>query len=1322
MARGEGFITVTTVGSLLPRDFLARLQVEQKGIEGISTQSYGLYRGEAFTEAVSRSWSRLRVAWDRFTKQVAENPGEPATRVTRERWLQPLFQELGYHDMEVARGVTIGDKHFPISHIHGHTPIHLLGYDIDLGIRTKGRTGAATQSPHSLVQEFLNRSDKHLWGLLSNGYCLRLLRDNISLTRQAYVEFDLKSMMEGEIYHDFFLLWLLCHASRTEGERPEQCWLEKWTRAVEKDGTRALEHLRIGVENAIRHLGQGFLRANNPELISKLRDDMRPDHLTTMDFYRQLLRTVYRLIFLFAAEDRNLLHAPGALEESRKTYRDYYSTGRIRELARMKRGSPHPDIWRQLNIVFQALGQPSGCDELGLPALGGFLWSSGSIPDLENSDIQNIDLLEAVRDLSQTRHDGILRKIDYLNMDSEELGSIYESLLELQPTINTHTAHFDLTVVPGHERKKTGSYYTPTCLITQLLDTALEPVISRTIKEAKNRSTYQEDGEPPEAKALLKLKICDPASGSGHFLVAAARRVAKHLAAQRTGEEEPAPEQQRTALRDVIAKCIYGVDINPMAVELCKISLWMEALEPGKPLSFLDHHIKQGNSLIGATPKLIEDGIPDEAFNPITGDDSKTASSLKKQNKSEKQGQLSLDFGTPRRLQEDYTTLTRAIAEVEAATSDSIQQVTEQARKYETVTGSDQYKHAKLTADAWCAAFASRKNRTTETPITQATLEKIMQGQEISRDTRREIQELSSHYCFFHWHVEFPEVFLNTKDPGFDVVLGNPPWERVKLQEKEFFAAKNREIAEASNKAQRQKLIDKLMETPEGRSLQSLFDKEKRRSEAQSAFLRASGRFPLCGRGDINTYTVFAELKRSLINGKGRVGCIVPSGIATDDTTKFFFQDIVEKKALVSLYDFENREPIFEGVHRSYKFCLLTLTGQKAPREQAEFVFFALGMEDLEVEDKRFTLSKEDIELLNPNTKTCPIFRTKRDAEITKGIYRRVPVLINENDPENGNPWGIKFMAMFHMANDSHQFRTKKTLESDGGTLEGNVFIKGNDTFLPLYEAKMIHHYNHRFGDYADQPEDSSSTQLPDVPIERLMDSSYEPLPRYWVPEEEVEDRLRKAGWKHKWILGWRDITNVTNERTAIASICPRCGAGDTFLQMFPDVTGKQSLCLLANVCSFAYDYCVRQKMGGTHLKYHYFKQMPVITPTILEQSLPWEKRLSAVDWIAERALELVYTTSYLAPLAIECGHSGLPFKWDKKRRFQLRCELDAAFFYLYGIDREDIPHILESFPIVKQKDEKRWGKYTTLNSMLQAMDTFLSRGGNSTDKVSEEL
>lgn len=1301
--RSEGFTTVTTVGSLLTRDFLSKLQVEQKSIEGLTAQSYGLYKGEVFSEAVSRSWLRLKIAWDRFTRQIAESPGEPATRVTRERWLQPLFQELGYHDMEVARGLALGEKSYPISHMYGQTPIHLLGYDIDLGTRTKGRTGAATQSPHSLVQEFLNRSENHLWGILSNGYSLRLLRDNISLTRQAYVEFDLKSMMEGDIYHDFFLLWLLCHASRTEGERPEHSWLEKWTRAIEKDGTRALDHLRTGVENAIRHLGQGFLRTNNTELISKLRDDTRPDHLTTMGYYRELLRVVYRMIFLFAAEDRNLLHPPDATDEAKKTYKDHYSTGRIREIARNKRGTPHPDIWRQLGITFRALGHQEGCPELGLPALGGFLWSKEAIPDFENCDIQNIDLLEAVRDLSQTKQDGIPRRIDYLNLDSEELGSIYESLLELQPTVNTHTAHFDLEVIPGHERKKTGSYYTPTCLITQLLDTALEPVISRTIREAQKQNKTTQDEEPPEAKALLKLKVCDPASGSGHFLVAAARRIAKHLAARRTGEEEPAPEHQRKALRDVISKCIYGVDINPMAVELCKISLWMEALEPGRPLSFLDHHIKQGNSLMGATPKLIEDGIPDEAFDPITGDDSKTASALKKQNKSEKQGQLTLDFGTPQRLNEDYTSLTRAIAEVEEATGDSIHQVAEQARKYETVTGSDQYIHAKLTADAWCAAFASEKNRTTETPITQATLDKLMQGIEIQKNTRREIEELGNHYSFFHWHVEFPEVFLNTKDPGFDVVLGNPPWEHTELKEQEYFAATRPDIAHAPG-SKRKNLIDKLQS--EDPRLYRNFVRDKRGHNLSSHFARNSGLFPLCGRGRINTYALFAELLRGLVNSSGRLGCIVPSGIATDDTTKLFFQDIVGKRILVSLYEFEN-EGFFEaaGAGHMVRFVLMTLSGKEEKASEASYMFQGKDIDELTDSDRIFTLTKEDIDLLNPNTKTSPIFRTKRDAEITKSIYRRVPVLINENDPENGNPWGITFkQGLFNMTSDSHLFRTRLELESDGWHLEGNIFFRDNEKYLPLYEGKMIHQFNHRHGSFEHAPSGKRLHRLPSITERALQDTHYTIYPFYWVQENEVRSQL--GDWQHSWLIGWRDVADArASKRTLIATIIPLYAVCDKMLLLFTSVDPKTSACLIGCLSSFACDYVVRQKIGGNTLKYFTMRQIAVIALDCYMRYIGFKKETQFLEWISSRVVQLVYTSEEMRPFAEECGFCGPPFIWDDQRRFQLRCELDAAYFYLYGIARDEVAYIMDTFTGVMRNEDKSFGEYRTKKRILSIYD-----------------
>jgi hypothetical protein len=353
--------------------------------------------------------------------------------------------------------------------------MHLVSYRLDLDRRAAGVAGAARTSPHSLVQEFLNRSDDYLWGFVSNGLRLRILHDNISLTRQAFVEFDLEGMMDGEVYADFVLLWLLCHQSRVEAEKSEACWLEQWARAAQEQGTRALDRLRDGVEQAIKALGRGFL-AHPANAI--LRDNLRAGDLDKQDYYRQLLRLVYRLLFLFVAEDRDLLNDPTASPEARERFTHYYATVRLRHLAERHRGTKHINLYRGLRIVMEKLGSDDGCPPLALPALGGFLWSESAIRDLAQCEIINRDFLDAIRALAFTLDNKTLRAVDYKNLGSEELGSICESLLELHPDLNTDAATFDLTTAGGHERKTTGSYYTPASLIQCLLDSALDPVMS----------------------------------------------------------------------------------------------------------------------------------------------------------------------------------------------------------------------------------------------------------------------------------------------------------------------------------------------------------------------------------------------------------------------------------------------------------------------------------------------------------------------------------------------------------------------------------------------------------------------------------------------------------------------------------------------------------------------------------------------------------------------------------------------------------------------------------------------------------------------------
>lgn len=1320
----DQFVTLTSTGAILPPDLLAKVAKRNKDIPGLTLKAYKLTPGETINEAISRSWNRLTGIWQYFQEAIEEkniDPTDPATGFTRERWLHPLFQELGYGNLDVVHSLQAGEKTYPISHVYRHSPIHLLGINVDIDKRSKGVTGAATQSPHSLVQEFLNRSDDYLWGIVSNGYRIRLLRDNVTLTRQAYVEFDLKAMMESDAYADFALLWLVCHSSRIDAKQPEQCWLEKWSKLSAKEGTRALNDLRNGVINAIRNLGTGFLDyPSNTKLLNKLRDADHPNHLNTQDFYRQLLRIVYRLLFLFVAEDRELLLHPDADPDSKKLYKEYYSTRRLRELAENKRGSRHPDIWRAVQLVFNKLGEPEGCPQLGLPALGSFLWAKDAVEDLINCDISNNSFLKAIRNLCFIRQDDVTRRIDYRNLGSEELGSIYESLLELQPEINTRTAKFELNILSGNERKTTGSYYTPTSLINELLNSALEPVIDRAVKDRHNlieTTAFKDD--PPKARAILNLKICDPATGSGHFLIAAAHRMAKRVAAARTDEEEPSPESYRTALRDVIGHCIYGVDINPMAVELCKVSLWLEALEPGKPLNFLDHHIKCGNSLLGTTPELISKGIPIEAFptktNLITGDDPKVTSSLRKQNKEERKGQLSLDLFSKQDVSTSVQDIGRQIAELDSMDDSKLEAVTKKSRKYEEIAHSNSYKHQKLIADAWCSAFMWPKKESMPPPVTQGLFQKLEKNPDsVPNETIKEIKRLSKKYKFFNWHVEYPEVYTE-EEPGFDLVLGNPPWERVKLQEKEFFASRDEDIANAPNASKRKKLIRELKQT--NPSLYEAFDEEKRISEATSLFLRDSGKFPLCGVGDINTYTVFAELNRILINSKGRVGCIVPSGIATDHTTRFFFQDLVEKEALVSFYEFENIGFFDVGHGHMVRFALMTLSGE-AFEQEVKFLFKGKDIADLRDDLRVYTLTSSDIELINPNTKTCPIFRSAKDAELTKYIYKRVPVLINENNKESGNPWGIKFMRMFDMSNDSNLFKTREELEEDGWTLEGNIFTKGNKQYLPLYEGKMIHQYNHRFGDFSEFSYGKKPHRLPDVPQAKLEDPNYSVIPYNWVNELDIEEELSSTHWTHKWFLGFRDTTDSrASASTVIVSVLPFSAVGNKVPLMISNSSVHLFSSLMANLNSFVLNYIARQKIGGITLNYFYLKQFPVVPPWQYEDD---RMSISVDNWISQRVLELVYTAYDLREFAKDLDYDGEPFVWDEERRFQLRCELDALFFHLYLGSEEEwqtsgsrelldffpkpkdaIKYIMDTFPIVKKQDKKEFGEYRTVETIL---------------------
>jgi hypothetical protein len=1334
---------------------LRRVIDPKEKLDGTRPEDYGLPQNERLNEVITQSWNRLRKHWAEFRTAAANLPsGEPGTGLTNDKWSLPLLRELGFGLLPTSAGPEISGRTYAINRFFGPVPIHLVGCGLSLDRRVAGVRGAASANPHGLVQEFLNRSSGHVWGIVSNGLRLRVLRDSQALSRQSFLEFDLETMFVGEVYSDFVLLWLTTHATRfipRESDRADTCWLERWTKIANEQGTRALLELRGGVERALQILGEGF--TSHPRNTA-LRDALRTGQVSLVDFHGQLLRVVYRLIFLFVADDRTidghpLLHArdeSAAAQLARERYAAYYSTARLRTMAAQIKGSRHGDLWRQFDLIAGALsGQEqfaAARQHLALPVLGSFLWNSASTATLNDAEITNHDFLEALRDLAFTRQGKVLRPVDYKNLGAEELGGVYESLLALTPQISADGARFSFTKFAGNERKTSGSYYTPDSLVQCLLDSALDPVVDQAIKGKVGTEAEQ---------AILNLKVCDPAVGSGHFLVGAAHRMARHLArvrAQAQGDSEPSPLLYQHALRDVIGRCLYGVDINPMAAELCRVSLWLEALEPGKPLSFLDHHIRVGNSLLGATPALLAKGIPDEAFTPIEGDDKEICNRFKKVNKEEKKGYRRL-FAATTEPWERLGDLAASMAHLDVSPDDSIEAIREKERIYEAMVRSGGYLEGQFWADAWCAAFVWKKTREFNYPITEEVFRRIEHNPHtVDPWMRDEIQRLAKQYQFFHWHLAFPDVFRVPPPEqvpeneqagwsgGFDVVLGNPPWERVKLQEKEWFAERSPEIANAPNAAARKRLIEALR--ADDPYLHSQFLDDSRKAEGESHLMRDSGRYPLCGRGDINVYTIFAEGMRNLLSPMGRVGCVLPTGIATDDTTKFFFQDVAEKKSLASLYSFENEEFVFPNVHHATRFCLFTIgSGVKPIVGAAEFVFFARQVDHLRESERHFTLSVEDITLLNPNTRTCPIFRSSHDAELTKAVYRRAPVLIREaqhHRPEE-NPWGISFSTMFHMANDSPLFRTREQLEADGWHLAGNIFHKDRAEYLPLYEGKMIHHFDHRWGTYDGQTEaQANQGKLPELDDAMHANPSLLSLPRYWVEKGDFDAAMARH-WQHGWLIGFRDITGATVLRTVIASLMPRVAVGHTCPVLFPQVDPSIASLLVASLSSFALDFSARQKIGGTHLTYGYFNQLPILPPETYTENAHWADRDQTLSgWLLPRVLELTYTAWDLEPFAQDCGWSGPPFRWDEERRFLLRCELDAAFFHLYlpgeanGVwspteneTREDlarlkasfptprdaVAYIMDTFPIVKRRDEETWGEYRTKRVILEIYDAL---------------
>ena len=753
-------------GAILSPDILGRIEE----LPGQRPADFALDASTKVKDEIARAWADAKDYWRIFQGRLETvKQGSNATTETRNLWIVPLMGLLRYDIEYQPRGTELNGRIYVISHRatnRADAPVQIIGSRDPAGLDRKPANATRRMSAHALVQEFLNLHDQ-LYGLVTDGHVLRLLRDSSRLVKQSYLEFDLDRIFTDGLFADFAVLYRLLHATRLPltNDTAATSLIEQYHQDSLDSGARIRAGLSHAVERAIFDFGNGFLAHPNND---GLRTAVVNGDLSAGDYYQQLLRLIYRLLFLMVIEERDLVFPANTPRVQRDIHRKFYSVARLRRLAEQRylADPRRQDLWLALQACFRLFEANGPGAKLSIAPLAGDLFSATAIGSLADCTLGNDVLLGCLRSLGLYRHpdSGQLIRVNYAALNVEEFGSVYEGLLEYEPefTGEGHELHFGFR--QGDDRATTGSHYTPDDLVQPLIRHSLDHLIAERLQV-----------DDPEA-ALLELRVADIACGSGHILLAAARRIATELAVVRTGEEQPSPPAYRAALRDTIRRCIYGVDLNPLAVELCKVALWLEAHIPGQPLNFLDHHIKCGDAIVGfARREELGQGVPTAAFKTLPGDDKEVSAAFRRKNKGDlqHQTQASLDF-TPELLGH-----LEAILEAWQSLSALPEQTPAQIDgKKERFAAFSQGEHAGLLraiADIPVAQFYIPMVPGNEAKlVTDGKFRGYWRGQlALQGHGADAARALSEQRRFFHWFLEFPEIMDRG---GFDCILGNPPY------------------------------------------------------------------------------------------------------------------------------------------------------------------------------------------------------------------------------------------------------------------------------------------------------------------------------------------------------------------------------------------------------------------------------------------------------------------------------------------------------------------------------------------------------------------
>ena len=1282
------------------------------------------------------------------------NPNETQTE---QDLIRPLLQLLGWTD-DLPQQTTSGGEDIPdlllfadaqaktragsqaSPYLEALAVAELKRFRRPLDARGTGK-GTQASSPHAQILRYLataeNVTDGHLrWGILTNGSVWRLYDQKTRPRATAYYQADLQALLTADDEDGLRAFHLLFRRSAFR-RRPGAAatFLET-----------ALDQGRRYEQRVAQSLAGVVFERVFPRLLQALADATDQP----MPRIREAaLIFLYRLLFVLYAEDRGLL----PVDDSR--YDDYGLRKRVRDdvAQRMARNDTYSgaasSYYDHLGTLFRLIDR--GDSSIGLPPYNGGLFTAAAAPLLNQVRLSDAVIAPIVHDLSHTQTDGQPGYVNYRDMSVQQLGSIYERLLEQEP-VRGPDGQVHIRPNP-YARKDSGSFYTPQDLVDLIVDQTLKPLVDERLAAFEARAgELQSDRRPraerraelarlDPAQAVLDLKVLDPAMGSGHFLVSAVDFLTDDIAdliefapavpdwldqddayhsplldrvaairadiLQRAAESgwvvnEAQLTDQAIIRRLVLKRCIYGVDKNPLTVELAKVSLWLHSFTVGAPLSFLDHHLRCGDSLIGlriadAKAELQRLNVPMFVASALQGVENAA------------QGMRQIEQLSDADVSEVHQSESLFQA-VESATA--------HLRGFLDTLGGLRWQTAGMKMrqraifEAPVAETLGANPRQAFERLAHDPADSPDNGSTAFRQRWTEARSIADQESFLHWEAAFPGVWRHWQNEvpegGFDAVIGNPPWDRIEQQEVEWFALRDSQVALASTGAMRKALIKERQDA--GDELALKYSEVRDKATAMRIYARASSHYPLLSGGRTNLYSLFVERALRLVKPSGVVGLLTPSGIYADKNAARFFKSVSTTGRVAGIYDFENKKIFFKDIHASFKFCALIVGGPERAFPETRCAFFLHDTNTIADPDRAFTLSPDDFARVNPNTGTAPVFRTRRDADITRRVYQDHPVLVDRTDGKESKAWPVRFVqGLFNMTSDSHLFRTAAQLEDEGSyPVQGNRWKRGKDLFLQLYEGKMVQAFDHRAASVVVNPQNLNRPARPrEATLEEHVDPNWLPDPQFWVDTRGID-------WPEglEWAIGFKDVTAPTNVRTMIASIIPRTGVGNTLPMLIPDADDVESYqenaCLwLACLNSFAFDFVARQKVQGQHLNWFVVEQLPVLAPEVYRRRFG---NRTAADLVRDHVLRLTYTAHDMAPFARDLGHHDPPFPWNEEDRRHLRARLDALYFHLYGLSKDDAAYILSTFPIIQRQDEAEFGHYRT-KALILAYINALAAG-----------